>query len=288
MQVFSPKQVARAIGASESSVKRWCDRGLMPSVKTGGGHRRVPLSGLLEFVRAENRVLVSPVELGLPTEVGQNRTSLENARAECIQALGDGNYAVCRRVLFDLYLAKHTIGQICDEILSPALRTLGDGWCDGTVEVFAERRGCELALRLIYEMRAMVPNPPGSAPVAMGASVEKDPYSLPTRMVELALIESGWNAISLGCGVPLSSLRQAIVENKPRLFWLSVSAVEDHDQFVEQYTSLFSACDNVAVVVGGRGLVEDLRSRIEYSAFCENLQRLETFSKAMLPQSESN
>lgn len=279
--VFSPKQVARAIGASESSVKRWCDRGILESIKTGGGHRRVPLSGVLEFVRSENRTLVSPTELGLPSDLATPRHSVSTADEEFRVALAEGNYPICRRVLLSLFLARHSVAQICDTVIAPAMMSMGDGWCNGEVDVFEERRGCEITLRLIYELRAMVPVPSPDAPVAMGGTVEGDPYSLPTRMVDLVLLESGWNAHSLGCGIPLSSLKKAISEQKPRLFWLSISALENRDLFIQQYSDLFSACDNVAVVVGGRGLDEDLRSRMQYSAFCENLQRLETFVKAI-------
>ena len=283
-QVFSPKQVARAIGASESSVKRWCDRGILKSVKTGGGHRRVPLSGLLEFIRAENRVLVSPVDVGLPTELAAPQVAVKSIDEEFKSALAQGNYPTCRRVLFGLYLAKHSIAKICDDVLAPAMNALGEGWCNGSIDVFEERRACELTIRLIYELRSMLPSSPPNAPTAMGGSIEDDPYSLPTRMVELVLLESGWNAVSLGCGVPLSSLKQAIQENHPRLFWLSISTLKNREGFVARYSDLFSACNNVAVVLGGRGLDEELRARIQYSAFCDNLQRLETFAHAVQPR----
>ena len=41
---ISPRQVARAIGVGESTLKRWCDRGLIPMLKTAGGHRRLAVS----------------------------------------------------------------------------------------------------------------------------------------------------------------------------------------------------------------------------------------------------
>ena len=280
-QVFSPKQVALAVGASESSVKRWCDRGILRSIRTGGGHRRVPLAGVLDFVRAENRVLVRPTELGLPAAVERTQASLELTE-EFKQLLATGDNAGCRRIVLSLYLSNRSLAEICDTTLAPAMAALGEGWCNESLDVFEERRGCELALQLVFELRALLVQPPENAPTAMGGTVAGDPYCLPTRMVELALLENGWQTVSLGCGVPLRSLTKAVEEHKPRLFWLSVSALADRQLFAKQYRELFEACGHdTALVVGGRGLDDELRAQMQYSAYCENLQRLETFVRAI-------
>jgi MerR family transcriptional regulator, light-induced transcriptional regulator len=63
---LTPKQVARAIGVSEASLKRWCDKGLIHSVRTAGGHRRLPLADVMSFLRKSGHPLVSPEVLGLP------------------------------------------------------------------------------------------------------------------------------------------------------------------------------------------------------------------------------
>ena len=57
-QLLSPKQVARALGVSESSLKRWCDKGLIPTERTAGGHRRLPLAGVLDFLVRSDAVQV--------------------------------------------------------------------------------------------------------------------------------------------------------------------------------------------------------------------------------------
>jgi hypothetical protein len=77
----TPKQVTRAIQVSESSVKRWCDKGVIPTHYTAGGHRRVPLSGLLDFLRSTKQQLVRPEVLGLPATTRQTNLARSCCRA---------------------------------------------------------------------------------------------------------------------------------------------------------------------------------------------------------------
>ena len=74
---FSPKQVAQALQVSESSVKRWCDRGVIRTDRTLGGHRRIPLEHLMEFLESTNRRLVDPTAIGLSEERQRTRDELE-------------------------------------------------------------------------------------------------------------------------------------------------------------------------------------------------------------------
>ena len=72
--LVSPKQVARAIGVSESSLKRWCDQGLIKTVRTAGGHRKMTIAEVLRYVREQDHKLVSPEILGLPPRTSGVRT----------------------------------------------------------------------------------------------------------------------------------------------------------------------------------------------------------------------
>ena len=64
--LVSPRQAARAMGVSESSLKRWCDQGLIRMTRTAGGHRKLPIAEVLRYVRDHNRPLLHPDLLGLP------------------------------------------------------------------------------------------------------------------------------------------------------------------------------------------------------------------------------
>ena len=89
--LYTPKKVARAIQVSESSVKRWCDKGVIRTQYTAGGHRRIPLDGLLEFLRASNYRLESPEILNLPASSGSGQRILDRGTAQLIEAFINGD-----------------------------------------------------------------------------------------------------------------------------------------------------------------------------------------------------
>lgn len=63
-RLFSPREFAAAIGASESSVKRWVDAGELVAAKTAGGHRRIALTEAVRFIRQRGMSVVDAKALG--------------------------------------------------------------------------------------------------------------------------------------------------------------------------------------------------------------------------------
>jgi len=105
---------------------------------------------------------------------------------------------------------------------------------------------------------------------------------LPTALVELTLRQAGWQAQSLGSRLPFPTLSAAIRDLRPRLFWLSVSHVDDERQFVAEYADFYQSIpQDVVVVVGGRALRDAMRQQMKYAAYCDNLSHLETLLRAV-------
>lgn len=282
-ELLTPKQVARAIGVSEASLKRWCDKGLIPTMRTAGGHRRLPLAGVVEFLRRTDRPLLRPEVLGLPSTSGKTEAVLDRAVPRFVDALEVGDEERIRGILFDLYLAEHDIDAICDRVIAPAFHQIGEHWAAGACEIYQERRACELALRGIYYLSAALSTPPADAPIATGGTFEGDWYALPTALSELTLRARGWRARSLGSGLPAETLVAALRDMRPRLLWLSVSHVPDPAAFVPAYEQVFAVADelDVAVAVGGQALTEDIRQQIRYAAHCDTFGHLATFADTL-------
>lgn len=285
-QLLSPKQVADAIGASESSLKRWCDQGLLNTVKTAGGHRRIPIQEALRFARERNIAAAEPHLMAMLATTDRKSRRVEHGAERLIEALVAGSETICRVIVFEYFQAGISVSRIFDEIVAPAFRHLGDKWECKELEIYEERSACQIMLQILHELR-LKQIVPVSKRIAMGATCEGDPYTMPIMMGEMVLRSVGWDTRLLGCSIPLSSTLKAIQHHRPAIFWLSVSYIVDEIAFIAEFNNLYDTASrtNTAVVVGGRALTANIRTRLRYSAFCDTMQHLEEFAKTLQHQS---
>jgi excisionase family DNA binding protein len=278
-QLLTPKQVAQAIGVSEASLKRWCDKGLIAATRTEGGHRRLALGDVIEFLRRTGRSVVTPELLCMPPARSLGERSSKRSQSEFVDALVQGDEARIHHILFDLYLAKHSICEIGDRIISESFHQIGEKWECREVEPYQERRACEIVERVLRQVRAAMPPAPTTAPLAIGGTLEGDIYRLPTALVELVLRECGWRSESLGTNLPAATLCAAIEQLQPRLFWLSVSHIVSVPQFRQQVATIYEAARqrNILLAVGGRALEPAIRREMHYSVYCDLLRHLASF-----------
>ncbi len=284
---FSPKQVAEALHSSESSVKRWCDSGVIPTIKTVGGHRRITLDGLQQFLSASGRALRDPHVLGLPmlgparnSEIpGSERTDSTAFR----KALAIGDESACRQILRDRIADNFLSSEAAADLITDAMHGLGEAWDCNELDIYQERRACDISIRLINELRSSLPPLRSDAPVAIGGSPAGDAYQLPTALVELALREVGWNATSLGHDLPLNSFVQASHDFQPKLVWLSVSDIENPSKFIAEQNRLAGQLgEDVALIIGGRALTDQIRPKLRYTAHCDSLRAMTDLAGMML------
>lgn len=282
-ELLTPKQVARAIGVSESSLKRWCDRGMIATERTAGGHRRLRLNAVLGFLREHGHDIQHPEVLGLPSTTGKTEWTVDRAKTRLREALIAGDDAICRQVVVDIYLAGQSVSTICDQVIAGAFHEIGDLWGCGDVEVYQERRACEISVRILHELRTAIPSLPTDAPRAIGGCIEGDQYWLPVTMAELVLRDTGWNATSLGNCLPFATLQAAIEQNRPALFWLSISHIPDVESFITQCNQLydFATEREAAFIVGGRALTTDIRKQLRFTAHCDTMQHLESIAATL-------
>jgi len=281
-ELHSPKQVAQVLGVSESSLKRWCDRGLLQTTRTAGGHRKVLTAEVIRFARERGLSLVTPELLGLPPAGSTRDLDLAQNAQLLAEALLSGNEGLSRQLVLNLAVGEHGVARIFDEVITRAFVEIGERWACEQADVYQERRGCEMILRILAELRKSQTTPPGSL-TACGGTATGNSYSLQTLMAEIVLRDCGYLATSLGTGIPFESFIRAVHEIRPSLFWLSMAYIADESEFLRGFKNLSSACaeTQVALVIGGRALTPALREQLVDATYCETMQQLAGFARTL-------
>lgn len=287
IDLLSPKQVAQALRVSESSVKRWCDKGSIATTYTEGGHRRIRLSDLAGFVRERSLTILDFGPIGFQSDY-QEINSLEAAQKLFCEYLLAGDERKCAQIVLQLFFEKKPLSHICDQVIARTFHEVGELWACGEAEIYQERRGCRIAHRILGRMIGAVPEPPASNPTAIGCTAEGDNYSLGSTMAELILSEVGWQAHALGENLPLTSLSSAISKHSPQLVWMSCSHINDVQRFAENFGTIHEAHhQQVAFVVGGRAINESLVAQLPRVQYCRSMTELHEFASVQLRDVQS-
>ncbi len=278
----STAQVSQALGVSVTTVKRWVDDGVLPAHRTAGGHRKLLMADVLRLVREGNLPQADLSRL-VPKAalVPLDPQALNEQLVEAIQATDADRI---RSILHGGYESGMPIEVLADRVISPAMLGVGHDWATGKIDVMHEHRTTQAIVAALYELKASFRgNAEKACPVAVGGAPEHDHYILPSLLAKLTLLDAGWNAINLGPHTPVSAFRTAIAELAPRLIWLSVSHVEDADQFLADYRELYRAADErgIAVAIGGRAITDALRVQMPYTTYGDGLQQLAAFARTM-------
>lgn len=247
MRLLSTHELADAIGVSDSSLKRWIDAGKITASRTEGGHRRVPLSEAMRFIRDQRAPIARPELLGVP-EIGIDRSR----GAPLVTYLLEGSRAAARGFLAARYLAGATIASLADGPIRAAMHALGERWRHDEAGVFVEHRGTEICLHAVSALRALMPETPASAPTAVGGAPSGDPYLLPSLLASFAVAEAGLDAINLGPETPLTAFDAAFATHRPALVWLSITTAPTRALGRALASWLGDVPRGVAVVIGGQ------------------------------------
>jgi excisionase family DNA binding protein len=281
--LVSTTQVAEALGVSVSTVKRWVDEGVLPACKTPGGHRKLLLADVIEFARRSNLPQLDLASL-MAGRAPRQQPDLENLSKQLFTGLVRGEREMVRSVILGAYRAGVPVEVIGDQVIAPAMQELGHGWEQQCLDVMHEHRGTQLCEAALYELLALLSVRAGQElPVAVGGAPQGDPYSLPSLLAQMVLIDAGWKAVNLGPNTPFPSFTKALTELRPRLVWVSVTHLADPNSFLTEYVEFFTQAEKagVAVALGGQALVGPFRSKLPYTTFGDGLVNLASFARTL-------
>jgi len=257
MDVLTTKELAKVIGVSESSVKRWADGGVLHASRTAGGHRRITVPEAIRFIRDTHASLVHPELLGLadvaavvrePSPPGDDADRL-------YEFLAAGAAPRARGLLQSLFMSGQSVAAIVDGPIRAAMQRLGELWQHGPSGIFLEHRATDICAQALHQLRVGVAECE-TAPVALGGAPEGDPYALGSLGAAAVLAADGFDAVNLGPLTPLSTLETAAAELRPLLVWISVSTTEAPERLAAGIAELARRLRprGASVVAGGRAL----------------------------------
>jgi excisionase family DNA binding protein len=249
MRHLSPRELADALGVSESSLKRWVDAGKIVAFRTEGGHRRIAVDEAVRFIRDTRAPIARPDLLGLPDLAVTQRATLTGS-ASFLDLLLEGDVDGARGFLLARYLAGSSVAELADGPIKDAMHTLGELWRHEDAGVFIEHRGTDACIQAIAYLRSLIAAP-ANAPLALGAGLEDDPYIIPPFLASMVTSVAGLRSINLGPDTPLSALQEAAQHYRPRLIWLSASSPVNSAR-ARAISRWLGSLRDTAVVVGGR------------------------------------
>ncbi|MFT5299684.1 MAG: methanogenic corrinoid protein MtbC1 [Mariniblastus sp.] len=275
---LSTAEFAEAIGISESSARRLADSDEIRIQRSKGGHRKIPVSEAIRYVREVNVNVVRPDLLGLSISAKgvATESSAEDSWSErLLAALSEGHFNVVIGLMQAMYVGHTSIAEICDGPIRYAMSAIGSMWPHDKRSIFIEHRATVLCVRALCQIRLSLPDIPENAPLAMGAAPQDDPYLLPSLMASLALYECGFDEVNLGPNTPVDVLTDSVEDEKPKVVWLAITnpvrsrarlrEIEHLAKAVDQYGGLF--------LVGGLNAVTYTGQNAQY---CQSMSELKT------------
>ena len=285
---LTSKEAARLLGVSEASVKRWADGGLLPALKTAGGHRRFRPEDVAAFRRAKlAREGTKPGGVDDATSRRGAADAMHEAQPPALapddsifSLLVGGHEEEVSAQFINLYLRRHTVGQIADAALCPAMRKVGDLWHRGELSVAEEHLATRTALLALQTLGGALMVGETVARPAICCSVEDDFHELPIHVAALVLEARGWEIINLGTSTPFYALAEAVARFSPRLVCVASTVFNHPDRAGREYAELRAAALRAgsAMVLGGAGFSgEHARRRFPADLHAENFRQLEQF-----------
>ena len=250
MRHLSPRELADALGVSESSLKRWVDAGKLTAFRTEGGHRRIAVSEALRFIRETGAPVARPDLLGMPEAALGPRMAFGGGE-RLIDYLLEGDVAGTRGFLLTRHLAGATVAELADGPIREAMEKIGELWKENKQGIFIEHRATDTCLQAVAYLRSMI-DPPENAPLAVGGVPEDDTHMLQSFLAATVLASAGLRVVNLGADTPLGALQAAVEHHHPRLVWMSACMPVNPARAKSIRRWLASLGPSVAAVVGGQ------------------------------------
>lgn len=266
MQLTST-EAATLLQVHPSTVKRWCNEGLLAFDTTEGGHRRIHLDDAVAFARGQDLATVlSPFHPFEPHVWTALRAAEDQGSFRELHTLAMGWILQGEnRKLEELYAA---IGRspalafcsFCDEAIRGLMRMVGTAWADGRLRVGEEHIVSQLMIEVLIRLRTewLVdihdPYVSGTDRVAVVGTLEGNHHVIGALCVRILLERLGWKVHYLGADVPIDDFGTLQKGRSAQLVCISLGTdhtVGDIRRCVTLLGSMYDRSRPYGLVFGG-------------------------------------
>ena len=255
IQSISPRDFGRAVGVSESTVKRWVDQGRLISTRTPGGHRRISAVEALRTIREMQLPLQDPVILGVSDLIGDYAQPLALPGEALHAFIAAGESKLAYQVVIGEYMRGSSVWEIADQVIRPAMHRIGE---DGhkPEAVFVEHRATQIVLEIARALQKLATGDRATVRAVIGG-VSGDPYQIPCVLIAGVIAEAGVQSVNLGPNTPASVFLRSLDNSEtPAMLAISVSVVNNvRDLSLGLNQVVHAAAErDCLVAIGGRAV----------------------------------
>lgn len=232
---------ADRLGVHYQTAYRWVRDGRLPAVKHGAVYD-IGEQELLRFQELRRAPAPPPRKANVRSWLHQ----VERLYA----LLVEGDELEARQLLDRLREGRIEPLVLCEELLTPTLRQIGDAWADGTISVAVEHRASAICERLVA--RAAVHPRGRPRGVCLVTTPPGEQHGLPAAMAALVLRADRWQVHHLGTEVPTADLIELARHVAAAVVVLSTTEPAATAVAQDVADRVRAGCSS-HVLVGGRG-----------------------------------
>ncbi len=278
---LTTKEVARLCRVSDATVKRWEDLGVLKSERTNGGHRRFRAEEVARFQREQGLGLKYSHGLDSAARAQtRRRDNHGHSQSSLFHLLIAGNEDEAANLLISAHLHGKPLTEIFDDLISSAMRRVGELWYKGELTVAQEHLATRAAFNALHKLRHALPVPEMSGELAMTCGIESDFHELPSYLAQITFENSGWEVMNFGANTPLYSLAEEVLQHLPEVVCISGTVMLDIERLARDYKIFREQTSKlkVAVILGGRAFADkQIRNRFPAELYAESFADVISF-----------
>ena len=235
------QEAADRLGVHYQTAYGWVRGGRLPARMVAGGY---------DVAEADVQAFSAERRLGRKPARNIRVRDWASQASRLYQAIVDGQETSARRAMERL--AGHvTMTDLCDRVIAPALRRVGEEWHVGHVTIAQEHRATAICERVIAAQSTQpAGRPRGTAVVA---TPQDERHAMPALMAAACLRENHWHVHHLASDLPAHEITALAAAISANLVVLSTATATGATRADEAAQLLDAADPGIVVLVGHSG-----------------------------------